>query len=61
MREKMTAKFLTLRRTTMWKWVRDVIVFTPLKSKGFQVSTAGIGIFRRCSQWVEDKVIQKLF
>ena len=36
-------------------------VFTPLQGQGFQVSTAGPGIFRRCPQCVEDKVIQKLF
>ena len=32
LRKKMTAKFLTLRRATMWKWIRDIIIFTPLKS-----------------------------
>ena len=61
LREKMSAKFLMLWRTSMGKRVWDVVVFTPLKGQGFQVSTAGPGIFRRCPQWVEDKVIQKPF
>ena len=43
----------------MWKRVSNIVVFTPLKGQGFQMSAASHGIFRRGSQGVDRKVVQK--
>ena len=54
----MTAKRLSLRRTTMRKRFRNIVVFP---CEDFKMSTAGEGKARRFSQGSRYKIIEKKF
>ena len=45
----------------MRKGMRNTVIFTPLKGKSFQVSTAGHGVVGRSPQWADGEVIKKSF
>ena len=57
----MTPKFLELRGTSVRKRMRNIVIFAPLKCKGFEVSAAAHSLVRRSSQWGDGEIIQKSF